>query len=335
MESQKQHAIGTGFSAANTAEDVLKGINLTGKNVIITGGHSGIGLEVTKSLSKAGANIIIAVRNTELAAAKVTGIKNVELSQLDLSSPESIAAFADRYLESGRPLHILLNNAGVMGGPLVRDKRGYESNFSTNYLGHFQLTLGLLPALQKANSARIVNTTSGAFRLSDIRWDDINFENGDYDPHMAYAQSKTANVLHAVEIDKLWNQYHINSYAVHPGIIMGTNLGGVRNPGEEKKSIMTTQQKQAAGLIDADGNPVINPEAGLKTAEQGASTIVLAATSPMLNEISGVYLRNNEVSPIDSITPVRPGFTNFDIVPYAIDSNSAQRLWELSESLLK
>lgn len=332
-QANKQQPIGTEFTAANTADDVLQEIDLTGKNVIITGGHSGIGLEMTRSLSKAGAFITVAVRDPQQAADRVAGIDNVELSQLDLINPTSIEAFVERYLKEGRHLHILLNNAGVMGGPLVHDKRGYESHFAINHLGHFQLTLGLLPALQQAKGARIVNTTSGAFRVSDIRWDDVHFKSDDYNPHFGYGQSKTANVLFAVELDNRWGQYGIRAYAAHPGVIASTNLGPARPAGEKPTSMFSKEELMDLGIIDKDGNPVINPEAGTKTAQQGASTIVFAATSPLLADIGGVYLKDNDISPLDTITPIRPGLIT-DVVPHAIDPNSASRLWELSESLL-
>lgn len=330
---KKQRPIGSGFTAASTADEVLKGIDLTGKNAIITGGHSGIGLEMTRSMSKAGAFITVAVRDPQQAEDKVAGVDNVELSQLDLINPTSIVAFVERYLKKGRPLHILLNNAGVMGGPLVYDKRGYESHFAINHLGHFQLTLGLLPALQEARGARIVNTTSGAFRVTDIRWDDVHFRSGGYNPHFGYGQSKTANVLFAVELDKRWAQYDIRAYAAHPGVIVRTNLGPARPVGEVPKSMFSKEELMEMGLVDEEGNPIINPEAGTKTAQQGASTIVFAATNPLLADIGGVCLKDNDISPLDRVTPIRPGLIT-DVVPHAIDPNSAKRLWELSESLL-
>src|SRR5205823_6415468 len=197
--TQKQHPIGSGFTAASTADEVLKGIDLSGTNVIVTGGHVGLGLETTRALAKAGASVTVGARNPDRAVPKLAGIERVEIGQLDLLDPTSIDAFAARYLDSGRPLHILINNAGIMGGPLVRDARGHESQFATNHLGHFQLTLRLLPALRAARGARVVNVTSGGHRLSDIRWDDPHFTTG-YEPMLAYGQSKTANVLFAVEL---------------------------------------------------------------------------------------------------------------------------------------
>jgi NAD(P)-dependent dehydrogenase (short-subunit alcohol dehydrogenase family) len=336
-EKNQQQPIGTGFTASSTVDDVLEGIDLTGKRAVITGGHVGLGLEMTRALSKAGASVTVAARRPESADA-VRDIERVEVDRLDLVDPASVSAFADRYLATGRPIDILINNAGIMAGPLARDARGYESNFATNHLGHFQLTLALLPALRAAGSARVVNMTSGAHRLSGIRWDDPHFADADdYDGHLAYAQSKTANVLFAVELDRRWSVHGIRGYAVHPGIIAETNLGPARSAGEDP---VIPPEEQAMhrdqGLIDESGEAVIAPELGLKTPKQGASTAVLAATSPLLSGVGGVYLKDNDVSPIDD----SPALTEFDgpppaeVAPHAIDPDSARRLWDLSERLL-
>jgi NAD(P)-dependent dehydrogenase (short-subunit alcohol dehydrogenase family) len=336
--SQKQHPLGSGFTAASTADEVLKGIDLSGTNVVVTGGHVGLGLESTRALAKAGASVTVAARNPDRAATAMAGIERVETGRLDLLDPASIDAFAARYLDSGRPLHILVNNAGIMGGPLVRDARGYESQFATNHLGHFQLTLGLLPALRAAHGARVVNLTSGGHRLSDIRWDDPHFTTG-YDGMLAYGQSKTANVLFAVELDRRWADDGIRGYAVHPGIVLGTNLGPWLAEGEERTPWLSDDELRAMGLIDESGRPVRDPDRELKTPQQGASTTVVAATSPLLAEIGGVYLMDNDISPLDDDPkPINFG-TEQDIpstvVPHAVDPTSAQRLWELSERLLE
>jgi NAD(P)-dependent dehydrogenase (short-subunit alcohol dehydrogenase family) len=332
--THNQHPIGSGFTAASTADEVLKGIDLSGKNVVVTGGHVGLGLETTRALSKAGASVTVGSRNPDRAAPKLAGIERVEIGQLDLLDPTSIDAFAARYVDSGRPLHILINNAGIMSGPLVRDARGYESQFATNHLGHFQLALALLPALRAAHDARVVNVTSGGHRLSDIRWDDPHFTTG-YDGMLAYGQSKTANILFAVELDRRWADDGIRGYAVHPGIVITTNLGPSR---AEDGPAVTEEALRAMGLVDDSGRPVINPDREMKTPQQGASTSVFAATSPLLAEIGGVYLKNNDISPLDTPKPIAFGAEQdipSDVVPHAVDPESAQRLWELSERLLK
>ena len=330
--AHKQHPIGTGFTAASTADDVLAGIDLSGKNAVVTGGHVGLGLEATRALAKAGASVTVGSRDPRRAASALAGIERVEVAQLDLLDPASIDLFAARYLDSGRPLHMLLNNAGIMGGPLTRDARGYEAQFATNHLGHFQLTVRLLPALRAAHGARVVNTTSGATRISGIRWDDPNFTTG-YDGHLAYAQSKTANVLFAVELDRRWAQDGIRGYAAHPGIIIGTNLGSSM-PADQVQAM-----QQATGLVDESGCPVIDPPSGKKTPQQGAATIVFAAASPLLAGIGGVYLKDNDISPLDDAAdPNAQGadlIRSQNVVPHSIDPHSARRLWEMSEQLIK
>jgi len=332
--TQKQHPIGTGFTAASTTDDVLKGIDLTGLNVVVTGGHVGLGLATTRALSEAGASVTVGSRDPDRAAPALAGIDRVEVVRLDLLDPPSIDAFTARYLDSNRPLHVLLNNAGIMGGPLLRDSRGYESQFATNHLGHFQLTLGLLPALRAAGGARVVNLTSGGHRLSDIRWDDPHFATG-YDPMLGYGQSKTANVLFAVDLDRRWAADGIRGYAVHPGVVIGTELGPSRS---EDGRAVTEDQLRAMGLVDEEGRPVIAPDRGLKTVAQGAATSVFAATSPLLADVGGVYLKDNDVSPLDTPRPIDFGVDRdipADVVPHAVDPESARRLWELSERLLR
>lgn len=329
--TQQQHPIGTGFTAASTAADVLRGIDLSGRNAVVTGGHAGLGLETTRALARAGASVTVGARDPERAAAALAGIAGVEADRLDLLDPASVDAFTTRYLGSGRPLHILVNNAGIANGPLLLDARGYESTFATNHLGHFQLTLGLLPALRAAHGARVVNVSSGAHRLSGIRWDDVHFATG-YDSHLAYGQSKTANVLFAVELDRRWAQDGIRGYALHPGIAVATSLA---RPGG---SSFTEEQLRAMGLIDDSGRPVIDPEHEKKTPQQAAATIVFAAASPLLDGIGGVYLKDSDISPLDDEpAPVVIGeapVVATEVVPHAIDPDAAQRLWELSEQLL-
>ena len=325
--THKQHPRGFGFAAASTADDVVAGIDLSGRNIVVTAGHVGLGLETTRALSKAGASVTVASRHPDRAATAVAGLDRVDVAPLDLLDPASIEAFASRYLASGRPLHVLINNAGIMGGELVRDARGYEAQFATNHLGHFQLTLGLLPALRAAHGARVVNVSSGGHRLSDIRWDDPHFTEG-YEGMVAYGQSKTANVLFAVELDRRWAADGIRGYALHPGIAFGTNLA----------PSVTDDELRAMGILDEAGEPIIDPDRELKTLAQAASTSVFAATSPLLADIGGVYLKDNDVAPLEG-EPSDIAFGTEPIqvsgvAPYAVDPESAQRLWELSEQLL-
>ncbi|GAA2834688.1 SDR family NAD(P)-dependent oxidoreductase [Nonomuraea rubra] len=293
-----------------------------------TGGHVGLGPGDHPRTQRGRARPSRSARAIpDRAAPALSGLERVQPAQLDLLETASIDAFTARYLSSGRPLHILINNAGIMAGPLVRDARGYEAQFATNHLGHFQLTLGLLPALRAAHGARVVNVTSGGHRLSDIRWDDPHFTTG-YDGMLAYGQSKTANVLFAVELDRRWAADGIRGYALHPGVVVGTNLG----PSIDKAAL------RAMGLIDESGRPIIDPDRERKTPRQGASTSVFAATSPLLAGIGGVYLKDNDISPLGAPRPIDFGAEEdvpSDVVPHALDPESAQRLWTLSEQLLK
>lgn len=334
----RQKPLGTPFTAASTVDDVLAGIDLTGRHVVITGGHSGLGKEMTRALSSAGADVTVLARDPGRAAAALDGVATVETYRVDLVDPASIDAFVRHYLGSGRPLHILINSAGVMAGPLRRDARGYEYHFAANHLGHFQLTTGLYPAMRAAGGARVVTLTSGAHRVTDIIWDDPNFHRTPYDGHVAYGQSKTANVLFSVELDRRWSADGIRGYAVHPGIILATNLGPAREPGAPPQyDDRWYEMIRAMGAADADGNPVIDPGRGLKTPAQGASTAVFAATSPLLDGIGGVYLKDNDITPVDdSPLPGRiDGPPSTDVAPHAIDPDSAKRLWELSERLIR
>ena len=319
----RQQPLGTPFPPRATADDVLAGIDLTGRNAIVTGGHAGIGLEVTRALAKAGAAVLVGARDPHRATGALAGLDHVAVGQLDLIDPASIDAFAARWLEGGRPLHMLINGAGASGGP-ERDARGYETQFATNHLGHFQLTRALLPSLKAARGARVVSVSSGAQRFGSIRWDDPNFTSG-YDHLAAYAQSKVANVLFAVELDRRCAADGVRAYAVHPGVVTGTKLNSAA--GDEALKRM--------GLIDERGRPIIDPAVGKKTAAQGASTIVFAAVSPLLAGIGGVYLKDNDVSPVDDA----PRQLTADIIPaevasHSIDPEAAKRLWLMSERLL-
>lgn len=322
--SHQQHPIGSGFPPASTADDILAGINLTGCNVIVTGGHGGIGLEVTRALAKAGASVLVGARNPRAAGTALEGFPHVTVEKLDLIDPTSIITFASHWLDTGKPLHILVNNAGASGGP-ERDARGYETQFATNHLGHFQLTNALLPSLRAAGQARVVNVSSGAQRFGRIRWDDPNFAQ-DFNSLAAYAQSKTANVLFAVELDRRWSADGIRGYAVHPGVVAGTKLNSAA--GDDALRRM--------GLIDEAGDPIIDPSVGKKTPAQGASTIVFAAVSPLLDHIGGVYLADNDIAPLND-TPRSLTDKNIptDAASHSIDPQSARRLWDMSEKLLQ
>jgi len=325
-----QEPINSGFNAASTATEVIQGLDLTGKVVIVTGGYSGIGLETTRVFHSAGAKVIVPARDQDKASKALAGLQGVEIEVMDLMSPATIDAFVAKFLASGRPLHILVNNAAVMACPLMRDSRGYEAQFSTNHLGHFQLTLQLWPALRQANGARVVAVSSRGHRYSPVVLEDPNFEQREYEPMLAYGQSKTANILFALELDKRGQAENIRAFSVHPGAIVATDLGRYGSK----------EQLRKMGVIDEHGNPVLDPLKQLKTVEQGASTSVWCATSPQLTDKGGVYCENNDIASIVT-NPVPMGPTsgadskgNFGVMPHAVDPEAAERLWTLSRQLI-
>jgi NAD(P)-dependent dehydrogenase (short-subunit alcohol dehydrogenase family) len=313
-----QKPIGSGFNATSTANDVVRGINLTGKIAIVTGGNTGIGLETTKTLAAAGATVIVPARDIEKAKRNLAGIANVELESMDLMNPASIDEFAEKFLTSGRPLHLLINNAGIMWVPLRRDNRGFESQLATNYLAQFQLTARLWPALKKAGGARVINVSSQGHQFAPFNFDDPNFQNREYETLQAYGQSKTASNLFTLELDNRGKAHHVRTYSLHPGSIYGTELG-------REASLELFQQM---GFLDAEGNLLPEVAASLKTIPQGAATTVWCATSPMLDNIGGVYCEDADVAELASETSVSGG-----VKRYSLDETHAKRLWTLSEEM--
>jgi NAD(P)-dependent dehydrogenase (short-subunit alcohol dehydrogenase family) len=323
-----QKPINSGFTAASTSKEVIRGIDLSGKYAIVTGGYSGLGLETAKTLASAGAKVLVPARDVPRALANIGGTPGIEVEQMDLLDPASIAAFAARFLATGRPLHLLLNSAGIMASPLSRDARGYESQFATNHLGHFQLTRALWPALKRAQKSRVVSVSSWGHRYSPVVLEDVNFERRPYDRWLAYGQSKTANILFAVELAARGQADGISAFSLHPGGILSTGLG----------KHLDTAELTRMGVIDADGKFVHDPSRQLKTVEEGAATIVWCATSPQLEGLSGAYCENSDVAPLLEATegiartgvPARGG----GVYSFAVDPLSARELWALSERLL-
>ncbi len=317
-----QQPIGSGFNAASTTNNVIKGIDLTGKTAIITGGYAGIGLETVKALTLAGATVIVPARNTEKARKNLEGIANVELETMDLINPNSIDMFAKKFLASGRPLHLLINNAGIMWVPLQRDQRGYESQLAINYLGHFQLTAKLWRALVKTDGARVVNVSSWGHHFSPFVFDDPNFINREYETFSAYGQSKTASILFSLELDNRGKNFGVRSFSIHPGIIVETELN----------RYVSNETLQKFGVFDDNGNVINDPSKGLKSLSQGASTTVWCATNPTLNNIGGVYCEDVEIAELDDLQEKKDGVMK-RVMPYALEEGTAKKLWTLSEEL--
>jgi len=320
----KQSPIHSGFGPTTTARETLRGIDLSGKVAVVTGGYAGIGLETTRVLAEAGATVIVPARTAVKARKALGDIQRVEQGTLDLLDPASIDAFTNEFLATGRPLHMLINNAGIMATPLTRDSRGYESQFSANHLGHFQLTAGLWPALRKARGARVVSLSSRGHQRAGIDFEDPNFERHPYDRWQAYGQSKTANILFAVELDRRGQASEIRAFAVHPGAIL-TDLSRHMTDEELKGYGLSRENKPGfvpAGKSVAEGGD-------FKTIEQGAATSVWCATSPQLAGMGGVYCQDCDVAEI--IPP--DSSSNVGVRSYAIDPKATERLWSLSERL--
>ncbi|KJK56636.1 SDR family NAD(P)-dependent oxidoreductase [Saccharothrix sp. ST-888] len=308
-----QHRIGSGFGARSSADDVLRGIDLSGRLAIVTGGYSGLGLETTRALARAGARVVVPARRRATALEAVEGIDGVEVDELDLADLDSVRAFAGRFVGSGRSVDLLINNAGVMAMPLTRIGPGWEAHFAINHLGHYALVNHLRPALAPGG-ARVVSVSSAGHHFSAIRWDDPQFEHG-YDRSSAYGQAKTANALFALHLDTLGREFGVRAFSVHPGSIL-TPL----------QRHLSREEQRAAGWIDEDGN-LADPT--FKSPEQGAATQVWAATSPLLAGLGGLYCENCDVAELT--TEQDPPLTG--VRAHATDPEQAARLWELSAGL--
>jgi NAD(P)-dependent dehydrogenase (short-subunit alcohol dehydrogenase family) len=301
----------TPFGAESTAADVIAGVDLTGHRAVVTGGASGIGLETARALAGANAEVTLAVRNLEAgdkAAEDIiasTGNKLVFVAQLDLADQSSIAAFVTAW---AGPLHILVDNAGIMATPELRTPQGWELQFATNHLGHFALTTGLHGALAAAGDARVVVVSSVGHINGEVDFEDIHFRRRPYDAWTAYGQSKTANVLFAVEASRRWAADGITVNALNPGRIPGTNLS-----------------RHIEGLQSAPASFEANSTAvSWKNVEQGAATSVLLAASPLLNGVGGRYFED-----CDEAAPHEPGIRR-GVAGYAVDPEKAAQLWKVS-----
>jgi NAD(P)-dependent dehydrogenase (short-subunit alcohol dehydrogenase family) len=305
--------ITTPFTARSTAAEVIAGIDLTGRRTVVTGGASGIGVETARALAGAGAEVTLAVRDRnvgERTAADITattGNKQIRVAALDLADQASVAAFVAAW---DGPLDILINNAGVMAAPETRTPQGWEPQFATNHLGHFALANGLRDALARNGNARVVAVSSLAHLRSPVVFEDIHFHSRPYDPWLAYGQSKTANILFAVEATKRWAADGIIVNSLHPGSI-STNL--------QRHVSAEEIQRLRARLADQ-----ITP----KTPEQGAATSILLATSPLLDGIGGRYFED-----CDEAEPGREGGAH-GVAAYALDQDAAARLWQVTLDML-
>ena len=294
--------IRTPFDRDSTAADVLAGVDLSGRRAIVTGGASGIGIETVRALAGAGADVTIAARDVDAATRVADAMRSdvrgaLHVASLDLADVRSVERFAAQWRG---PLHMLVNNAGVMACPETRTGDGWELQFAVNHLGHFALSLALHDALAEAGGARIVSVSSSGHQASPVIFDDLHFRYRPYDPGLAYAQSKTANVLFAVEATRRWAGEGIVANALMPG------------------AIATRLQRHIGGPAAVD--PL------RKTPQQGAATSVLLAASPLLEGVGGRYFFDNQqAEPVDHRTDDMRG-----VAPYALDDANARRLWDVS-----
>lgn len=300
--------ITTPFGFSSTALDVVEGVDLSSQRAIVTGGASGIGVETARALATAGAQVTLAVRDVtvgaQVAKELATATKNprVDARSVELTDVESIRSFCDNW---EGPLHVLVNNAGIMAVPeLTLSFDDHELQFATNHLGHFSLTTGLHRALARAGGARVVAVSSNAHHFSPVVFEDIDYENRAYEPWGAYGQSKSANVLHAVELTRRWGDEGIVANALHPGAIP-TNL-----------------QRYTGGIM--------TPVNLRKTSAQGAATSTLLAASPLLAGVGGRYFEDcNEAAVVTEFVAFGGG-----VAPWALDPEAAAKLWDLSLELL-
>ena len=325
MSNTQTIRVTSAFGARTTALEAVQGISLAGRNAIVTGGASGLGLQTSSALASAGAAVTLAVRNLAQGQAAADVLRaaypdaRVAVGLLDLSDLASVREFTADWLQNGLPTDILINNAAIMACPLSRSPQGWEAQFATNHLGHFVLTTGLLPSILKAaqrtGDARVVCLSSSGHKLSAVDFDDIHFERREYNKWKAYGQAKSANALMALGLHLRYQAQGITANAVHPGGIM-TGL----------QKFLPIEEMRALGWLKADDTPLDI----FKTPEQGASTSVWAATAPQLAGCGGLYLEDCQQA-----LPAEPGNRVSGYAPHIADAAAAERLWAVSGDLVK
>ena len=304
-----QQPIHSGWNAASTAAEIAAGHDLTGKVALVTGGNSGIGYETVKTLAAAGAQVVVGARDAGKWEDRPAALKQAVFIPLDLADPASVDAFAARFLAEYNSLHLLFNNAGIFRPPqFLKDKRGYEIQFGINHLGHFQLSGRLWPALKNAGGARVIVLSSVGHRRMAVQLDDLNFEKQAFDKMKAYGQSKTANSLFAVELDRRGQEHGVRAFAVHPGAIR-TDIFRYMS-GEE----LQVWEQQITRF---------------KTLQEGAATAVWCALSDQLNGMGGVYCEDCDLA---ALLPDDSPATGYGVRSFAVDPDKAAALWQLSET---
>ncbi len=322
MAISDQQQIDSGFHAKSTASEVLADIDLAGKTAIVTGGYSGIGLETVRALADKGASVIVPVRSEAKAQENLSALSgDIKTAPMDLADLSSVKAFAQSVTSDLSQLHLLINNAGIMACPEARVGQGWESQFGICHMGHFALTKALFRLLEATPGARTVALSSTAHRMSDVQWDDIQFESTEYEKWRAYGQAKTANALFANALSRRLKPAGGHAFSVHPG--------GIFTPLQRH---LPKEEMIVLGWLGEDGEPSEMAKAGFKTPEQGASTTLWAATSPQLEGVAGVYCEDANVAAITD--PENPMARFVGVDPHACDDDNAERLWDISERLL-
>jgi len=315
-----QSPVGSGYAAKTDAAVIVEGKDLSGKRAEVTGGYSGIGLETVRALAGVGAEVTVPARRPDAAKDALADVAGaVSVATMDLADINSVRAFADDYVASGAPLHILINNAGIMACPEARVGPGWEQQFGVNHLGHFELARRLHPALAKAGGARLVALSSTAHIRSDVHWDDPNFTSHDYDKWDAYGSSKSANALFARGADHRWESDGITAFGVHPG--------GILTPLQRH---LPKEEMVALGWINPDGSQPDAIKALFKTPKQGASTSVWAATAAQLEGRGGVYCEDCDIA--RPATEDSPRWAHAR--EWIQDDAKADQLWEISEVMI-
>jgi NAD(P)-dependent dehydrogenase (short-subunit alcohol dehydrogenase family) len=322
VAASDQAPTNSGFPAKTDGADVVADLDLAGRTAIVTGGYSGIGLETVRVLAAKGVSVVVPVRSPEKASENLAGVEGrVMTAPLDLADLASVRRFGASMLDELDRLDLLINNAGIMACPEGRVGPGWESQFGINHMGHFALTKILLPLIEQTAGGRVVALSSTAHKLSDIRWDDIQFESGAYDKWQAYGQAKTANALFANALSRRLSDKDALAFSVHPG--------GIFTPLQRH---LSQEEMVVLGWLDADGEPTELARAGFKTPEQGCSTTLWAATSAKLEGKPGVYCEDCDIAaPTD---PESPMARYRGVDDHASDDESAERLWAISEALL-